>query len=70
MLLPECKNFSGHEVRFVTGLDEHGQKVQQIADQEGISPQKGCDGIADEFKALLKNLDESRRLHSNHGRAT
>ena len=56
-VIARMQKLLGHEVRFVTGLDEHGQKVQQGADREGISPQKRCDGIADEFKALLKSLN-------------
>ena len=31
---------NGEEVFFLTGLDEHGQKVQQAADQRGVSPKK------------------------------
>tara|TARA_B100000212_G_scaffold41627_1_gene26928 strand:+ start:3621 stop:5147 length:1527 start_codon:yes stop_codon:yes gene_type:complete len=56
-VIARMQKLLGHEVRFVTGLDEHGQKVQQGADREGISPQKRCDGIAEEFKALLKILN-------------
>ena len=56
-VIARMQKLLGHEVRFVTGLDEHGQKVQQGADREGISPQKRCDGIAEEFKALLKSLN-------------
>ena len=56
-VIARMQKLLGHEVRFVTGLDEHGQKVQQGADREGISPQKRCDGIAGEFKALLKRLN-------------
>ena len=56
-VIARMQKLLGHEVRFVTGLDEHGQKVQQGADREGISPQKRCDGIANEFKALLKSLN-------------
>ena len=56
-VIARMQKLLGHEVRFVTGLDEHGQKVQQGADREGISPQKRCDGIAEEFKTLLKSLN-------------
>ena len=56
-VIARTQRLLGHEVRFVTGLDEHGQKVQQGAEREGISPQARCDGIAEEFKSLLKSLN-------------
>lgn len=46
----------GDSVYFLTGLDEHGQKVQQSAEKKGISPQEFCDSVAVEFQALCKNL--------------
>jgi methionyl-tRNA synthetase len=49
----------GDEVYFLTGLDEHGQKVQQSAEKKGISPQEFCDSVALEFQALCKNLNIS-----------
>lgn len=36
----------GREVFFLTGLDEHGQKVQQAAEREGKDPQAYCDALA------------------------
>ena len=42
----------GTDVLFVTGMDEHGLKVQQTAQREGLSPQSFVDGIAAEFEAL------------------
>ena len=49
----------GREVHFLTGLDEHGQKVQQGAKEEGIPPQERCERIADEFKEMLSKLEIS-----------
>jgi methionyl-tRNA synthetase len=49
----------GREVHFLTGLDEHGQKVQQGAKEEGIPPQERCDRIADEFQEMLSKLEIS-----------
>ena len=43
------KRLNGQDAHFLTGLDEHGQKVQQGAKKEGISPQMRCNGIAEEF---------------------
>ena len=36
----------GQEVFFLTGLDEHGQKVQQVAEERGIDPQQHFDEMA------------------------
>ncbi len=46
----------GDDVFFLTGLDEHGLKVQQAADQRGISPQKHCDEMAPRFTDLWNKL--------------
>jgi len=48
---------AGEEVFFLTGLDEHGQKVQQAAEKRGVDPQTHCDEIAPRF------LDLWQRLH-------
>ncbi len=47
----------GEEVFFLTGLDEHGQKVQQAAQAEGKSPQIYCDELAADWKAFAKKLE-------------
>jgi methionyl-tRNA synthetase len=46
----------GDEVYFLTGLDEHGQKVQQSARTKGIEPQELCDQAAGEFQGLCRDL--------------
>src|SRR6266496_2083046 len=46
----------GQEVFFLTGLDEHGQKVQQAAVAEGKDPQAYCDELAQSYRALWKSL--------------
>ena len=43
----------------MTGLDEHGQKIQQKAEEAGITPQKYVDGMAEEVKELWELLDIS-----------
>lgn len=53
------QRMSGHEVHFLTGLDEHGQKVQQTAVKRGINPQIFVDEIAVVFKDMLKSLNIS-----------
>src|SRR3954470_19522822 len=43
-------------VFFLTGLDEHGQKIERIAREKGMEPQAYCDGIAETFKATWKRV--------------
>ncbi|MEY4704322.1 MAG: Methionine--tRNA ligase, partial [Nitrospirota bacterium] len=49
----------GRDVFFLTGLDEHGQKVQQAAAKAGIDPQVHCDKLAPQFQELWKKLNIS-----------
>ena len=49
----------GEEAFFLTGLDEHGQKVQQAAVAEGKSPQAYCDELASIWKGFLVRLNVS-----------
>src|SRR5437588_5227495 len=46
-----------HDVFFLTGLDEHGQKVQQAAIAEGKSPQAYCDELAADWETFAAKLD-------------
>jgi methionyl-tRNA synthetase len=49
----------GRDVFFLTGLDEHGQKVQQASAKAGIDPQAHCDRLAPQFQQLWKRLEIS-----------
>src|SRR5439155_2438235 len=49
----------GENVFFLTGLDEHGQKVQQAALDSGKKPQPYCDELAATWKAFAKRLNLS-----------
>ncbi len=49
----------GDSVHFLTGVDEHGQKVQASARRRGIPPQQFCDEVSAEFRALLPELNIS-----------
>ncbi len=53
------KKLQGYDVRFVTGSDEHGQKIERIAIEKGKSPKEYVDEIVATFKALWKRLDIS-----------
>lgn len=48
-----------NDVFFLTGLDEHGQKVQKAAAKAGVEPQTYCDGMAPRFLDLWKRLNIS-----------
>jgi methionyl-tRNA synthetase len=61
----------GKEVFFLTGLDEHGQKVQQAAQAEGKAPQQYCDELSQDWKKLwatlkLSNDDFIRTSEQRH----
>ncbi|MCU0658902.1 MAG: methionine--tRNA ligase, partial [Polyangiaceae bacterium] len=47
----------GHDTRFLTGTDEHGQKIQQAAEKQGRSPQAHVDALAEEFRQLWPRLN-------------
>src|SRR5213594_2983626 len=49
----------GRDVFFLTGVDEHGQKVQQAAAKAGIDPQAFCDEMVPRFRELWKRLNIS-----------
>ena len=46
----------GDDVFFLTGLDEHGQKVQQAAENRGVEPKEHCDEMAPRFLELWNKL--------------
>lgn len=53
------RRLQGREVRFLMGMDEHGQKVAQSAAAAGITPQEWTDGIAAAFSSTWKSLNVS-----------
>ncbi|EHI74331.1 methionine--tRNA ligase [Streptococcus criceti HS-6] len=58
-VLARYKRMMNYDVRYLTGLDEHGQKIQQKAQEAGITPQEYVDGMAKEVKELWELLDIS-----------
>ena len=50
------RRLSGDEVFFLTGTDEHGQKIQKKAQEAGVTPQEYVDNIVDNAKDLWKSL--------------
>ena len=50
---------AGYDVKFLTGMDEHGEKVAEAAAQHGMTPQEWCDSQAPLFKDLWRELEIS-----------
>jgi methionyl-tRNA synthetase len=46
------QRLQGQEVRFITGCDEHGLKIQRTAEAAGITPQAHCDAVSAGFREL------------------
>lgn len=53
------KRLDGFDVKFLTGMDEHGQKVAKTAEKAGMKPIELCDKIAGEFRALDVRMNSS-----------
>ena len=53
------KRLCGYDVRFLTGTDEHGQKIQTLADAKGVSPQSYVDEVVDGIKKLWATMEIS-----------
>lgn len=55
--LARFKRLTGHEVMFLTGTDEHGQKLQRIAEEKGVTPIEYIDEIVAGIKELWSIMD-------------
>lgn len=58
-VLARYKRMMNYDVFYITGLDEHGQKIQQRAEEAGITPQEYVDSMAVGVKDLWQLLDIS-----------
>ena len=58
-IVARFRRLMGDSVRFVTGLDEHGQKVQMSAQRQGIEPLELCNQYAGAFQELCRRLEIS-----------
>lgn len=56
-VLTRYRKLFGEETYFLTGTDEHGQKVQKAAEKRGLEPQVHCDEMVLNFKNIWKELD-------------
>ena len=53
------KRLTGYDVFYLTGSDEHGQKIERKAEAKGVTPKQYVDEIVGTFKELWKTLDIS-----------
>lgn len=58
-IMARYKRICGYDVFFLTGTDEHGQKVEKAAEQQGISPKELADRTVHRFSDLWKTLNIS-----------
>ncbi|MGB0843344.1 MAG: methionine--tRNA ligase [Alphaproteobacteria bacterium] len=58
-VMARWKRLDGYDVKFVTGTDEHGQKVQASAEARGVSPKDFTDEISAIFDKLAKDVGSS-----------
>ncbi len=72
--LANFKKLDGYDVKFLTGADEHGQKIELKAKENNISPKEYVDKVSDSFKDLWNKLEIypdyfSRTTNKNHEEA-
>lgn len=53
------KRVTGYDVMFLTGTDEHGQKIQNVASEMGLHPKEFLDGVVSEIKKLWETMEIS-----------
>lgn len=58
-VMARYKRLDGYDVMFLTGTDEHGQKVAKTAEAEGMEPKDFCDKIAQKFIDMTDQLNIS-----------
>ncbi len=73
-VLARWHRLDGYDVFFLTGTDEHGQKVEKSALDAGVPPQQFVDGVSEKFRAMsaplgLTNDDFIRTTEDRHKRA-
>ncbi|MEK7812340.1 MAG: class I tRNA ligase family protein, partial [Candidatus Desantisbacteria bacterium] len=73
-VLARYKRLAGEDVFFLTGTDEHGQKIEQAAKERNESPQQLADRVVENFKGLwmrlnISNDDFIRTTEERHKKA-
>ena len=63
------RRMQGFDVRFQTGTDEHGQKIEEKAAAAGVSPQQFVDGVAEQIKEIwdLMNISYDKFIRTTDG---
>ncbi len=69
-VLARYKKTAGYDVHFLTGTDEHGQKVEEKASEMGYTPQQWTDLMAPKFKELWRalNVENDDFIRTTEGR--
>lgn len=69
-MIARFKRLDGHKVHFLTGTDEHGQKVEKSAQAAGISPKEFVDGVSVHFRemAQLMNISNDDMIRTTEPR--
>ena len=66
-IIARFKRLDGYQVKFLTGTDEHGQKVEKSAKKKRIKPQDFTDQVSQSFRDLINTMnfspDEIGRAH-------
>jgi methionyl-tRNA synthetase len=70
-VIARFRRMMGDQVYFLTGTDEHGQKIQQTARKRGVEPKQLVDEVSEEFRAMcaklaISNDDFIRTTESRH----
>ena len=73
-VMARFKRLDGYDVHFLTGTDEHGQKIQRSAEAKGVTPQQFTDEVSAVFRELatdfnFSNDDFIRTTEDRHKRA-
>ncbi len=58
-ILTRFKRLEGYQAFFLTGTDEHGQKVEKAAQERGVDPKTHCDEMVKRFQSLWQRLNIS-----------
>ena len=58
-VIARYKRIKGYDVSFMTGVDEHGQKIQEAAEKNGFTPQQWVDKMSLNFTSLWEKLNIS-----------
>jgi len=70
-MVARYKRLAGYDVKFLTGVDEHGQKIQEAAEKNGYTPQQWVDKMSLNFTTLwgklnISNTDFMRTTQERH----